>query len=61
MAGADGGAPKRTWQEVTEALSHEHDPLKLHALIKELNHLLLEEERRKVMQRLGLRRTQPPP
>ena len=45
--------PKRTWQDVAEELSREQDSKKLTALAQELNRLFIEEERQKILQRLG--------
>jgi hypothetical protein len=53
LAQDDNAAPSRTWRQVANELTYEQDVAKLAALADELNRLLLEEERRKVSQRLG--------
>lgn len=53
-------SPKRSWHDVAEELSHERDSVKLHLLVKELNQLMLEDERRKVLQRLTNRHPDKP-
>jgi hypothetical protein len=44
---------ERTWKDLADEVAHENDPDKLSALLSELNRLLVAQERRKVLQRLG--------
>ena len=53
MAQDDAGTPKRTWRHVAQEISREENSVRVHILIKEMNQLILEEERRKVLQRLA--------
>ncbi|PYX28105.1 MAG: hypothetical protein DMG80_17255 [Acidobacteria bacterium] len=45
--------PQRTWQDIEHEIEQEPDVKKMLKLTAELNNALLEEERRKVLQRLG--------
>ena len=45
--------PQRTWQDIEHEVEQEPDVKKMLKLSAELNKALLEEERRKVLRRLG--------
>ena len=45
---------KRKWQDIASQLSREEDSEKMLALCHELNDAMLEEQRLKVQQRIGL-------
>lgn len=48
------GETKRTWQDIALELMQEQDHTKLIALCHELNDVMIEEERLKTQQRIGL-------
>lgn len=55
MAQDEDVSSNRTWQEVAKELTREQDTEKLAALAQELNRLMVEKEKQKVLQRLGPR------
>ena len=44
--------PRRSWQEIAAELSRENDPQRIVELSHELNEVMLEDERRKVQDRV---------
>ena len=52
--------PQRNWQEIAAELSQEQDPQKVIQLSRELNDVMLEDERRKAQQRVQRRTKEPP-
>lgn len=44
--------PRRSWQQIATELSREHDPQRIAELSRELNDVMLTEERRKVQERV---------
>jgi hypothetical protein len=44
---------ERTRKDLADEVAHENDPDRLSALVSELNRMLVAEERRKVLERLG--------
>ena len=59
MSQNEAGTPKRILKELANEVARERDPLKLSALLTELNALLVTEERRRVLERFERRSNAP--